>query len=1005
MDKIEELKAEYTKNLPENAVVPSTMYASYESKEKALEGIRASSEYFRCLNGIWDFSYYPNPSLVPEGFSNPESSIEHWDKITVPGNWQMQGYDKPQYTNIRFPYPSDPPHVPDDNPVGIYRREFYIPESWCNRKVFISFGGVNNAFYLFVNGEKVGYGQTSHNRFDFDITGYIREGRNVLILKVFKWSSTSYLEDQDFWRLSGIFREVCLYSKPETYVRDVFVRTSLDKDYKNAILEIETCISGNSGNHFTVIELYDPENKLVFKDSMKGCHFSGEVTNPLKWTAETPYLYKLLLALMDENNEVLEYQSINIGFRSIEIKNQQLLINGVPVKLKGVNRHDTHTDLGHVSNYNSLLRDVILMKRNNINTVRTSHYPNDPLWYDLCDRYGLYVIDECDIEAHGFGYEDPEYDLSGKPEWEECFVDRMKRMVERDKNHPSIIMWSLGNETRYGENHKAMIKWVKNRDNTRPVHFERNQSDSLVDVFSEMYPTIEHVLEQAKMDNPQPYFMCEYAHAMGNSPGNLKEYWDLIYKYPRLIGGCVWEWVDHGLRQFTEDGREWFAYGGDFGEVIHDGNFCVDGLLTPDRLEKPGLVEYKKILEPAKVIDFGINEGKFKIRNMLDFQNLNFLRCTYTLLENGRPVAQGIIENLDMEPREEKEYTISLNYIRNPYMEYYLNLRFTQKYATLWADSGFVVCESQLLVAKAEAVPQPKCTRKFVSVDNFDFRFCIKGEDFVLEFDKFKGVVDKYSFNGVSLLEEPIIENFYRAPTDNDGCRPGRQNDRWRQEGLDRLKKRVKSFKVLYITDSEVKISVEGCFAADALKPVFDTTVTYTVNASGEIEIETEFIPLRKIDFIPRLGMKFAMNGKFEYITWYGRGPLQNYEDMKESALVGLYSTTVTEDYVDYIYPQEYGNRCDVRWVQITNPTDIGIKITGLPMFSFSAHPFSLENLVNARHTTELVKSGKTHVYVDYRQCGLGSNSCGPLPLEEYRLYPVNTKYSFRITPIINWGR
>ncbi|MDO8686530.1 MAG: glycoside hydrolase family 2 TIM barrel-domain containing protein, partial [Clostridiales bacterium] len=858
-------------------------------------------------------------------------------------------------------------------------------------------------------------------------------------------------------------------------IEDVFVKTKLDRNYEHAELTIATKVVNEPGIAYSIqAALYDAQENVVMEDSITDdMLLHREIHNPKKWTAETPYLYKLLLSIKDSNNNILEYQSLNIGFRSIEVRDQQLFINGVSVKLKGVNRHDTHPDLGHVCNYESLINDIILMKRNNINTVRTSHYPNDPLWYDLCDRYGMYVIDECDIEAHGFGFDDPEYDLSDKPEWEDCYVDRMKRMVERDKNHPCIIMWSLGNETRYGRNHKAMISWTRKRDNTRLVHFERNMIDQLVDVYSVMYPEVDEIIKQAKIpasQNPQPYFMCEYAHAMGNGPGNLKEYWDAIYKYPRLIGGCVWEWVDHGIRQFTEDGKEWFAYGGDFGDEPNDGNFCVDGLLTPDRKEKPGIIDYKKILEPANVVDVDIRNGKFKIRNMLDFIDLGFLRCGYSLLEEGILVEQGEICDLDVKAKDEKEYTIDFHYKMKSDREYFVNFIFSQKYATLWAKKDYVVCESQLFVKEVKKVKDVEEAEEsgktgkfgeasksketgetgevrvlqeteeagqigevrevreirmaqaarnaienevsgkndfgneFIGINNNDFSIEMKGECFELVFDKYKGQVSSYIFNGVSLVEEGFEENFYRTPTDNDGCRPGMQNDKWLSEGLDRLLKRVKAVDIVSITDKEVKISVAARFGAKTLKPIFDTTVVYTINATGEIKIDTNFIPLREIDFIPRIGMKFAMKNDFQYLRWYGRGPHQSYEDQKESTLVGIYNTTVNDDYVDYIFPQEYGNKCDVRWAEITNITDTGIRISGCPTINFSAHPFSFDNLTKAKHTTELVKSGFTHVYVDYRQCGLGSNSCGPLPLEQYRLYPEAVDYSFKIKPYIKWG-
>jgi len=568
----------------ENTEKAASMLIPYDDISSAVLDERGSSPYFLLLNGNWMFKYAEDLSKAPEDFFKPEYEAGEWDVIPVPSNWQLHGYDAPNYTNIEYPYPLDPPHVPDKNPVGLYRRLFNIPEAWSNRRILISFGGVNPAFTLWVNGKRVGYGQGSHMPSEFDISDFVRSGENTLAVMVYKWCATSYLEDQDFWRLSGIFREVYVYSVPQLHVRDLYIQPHLDDNYNDAKLSVKATVrnyaSAIPGKYSLALMLLNSKHEVVCEKESGFCapepnqelviDLSMDVKSPEKWTAETPYLYSVIA-------------KSNTGFRKVEIINSQLMINGVPVKIKGVNHHDTNCDLGHAVSRDSMLRDILMMKQYNINAVRTAHYPNDLYWLELCDKYGLYVIDEADQEAHGFGYEDPEYDLSDKPEWTEVFVDRAIRMVERDKNHPSIIMWSLGNETRYGKNHDAMAEWIRKRDNTRPIHYERAIYAEVVDIVSVMYPSVDALEKEGKRtDDKRPFFMCEYAHSMGNSPGNLKEYWDVIYKYPRLIGGCIWEWMDHGLKRFTDDGREWFAYGGDFGDYPNSGNFCLDGLVGPN---------------------------------------------------------------------------------------------------------------------------------------------------------------------------------------------------------------------------------------------------------------------------------------------------------------------------------------------------------------------------------------------------------------------------------------
>ena len=616
--------------LHHNREAPHATLVPYPDEAAALAGDGHGSAcaplsalpLIQLLNGYWRFKYLPSPRDVPEGFEKPEDAAEGWDAIPVPSCWQMLGYGKPNYTNVHYPYPVDPPRVPQENPVGLYRRTFSVPEGWDGKRVFLTFEGVCSAFYVWVNGKRAGFSKGSHMPAEFDVTRCVRTGENLLAVQVFQWSDGSYLEDQDMWRLNGIFRDVRLTARPEVFVRDVEARALLDERCGHgrleAVLSLRNSGSRKSKALCAAVSLLDPLGRVVEKARLElraGVAAGREATltgrlrvdAPLLWSAEAPNLYTLLVSLYGEDGAVTEVIRQNVGFRRVEIKGGVFQFNGVPIKLQGVNRHDTHPDLGYAVSLESMIQDITLMKRHNVNAVRTSHYPNDPRWLDLCDRFGLYVVDEADLEAHGFGYEAPLIPAR-MPEFRTAFLDRAMRMVERDKNHPSIMMWSLGNEAGYGPNHVAMADWIRRRDPARLIHYEGERHHPeprpapVGDVASTMYPTVAELqAEGEKRGDPRPFFMCEYAHAMGNGPGNLREYWETIRAHPRLMGGCVWEWVDHSIRRRTAAGGEWFAYGGDFGDEPNDGNFCIDGLCFPDRIPHTGLIEYKKIIEPVAV--------------------------------------------------------------------------------------------------------------------------------------------------------------------------------------------------------------------------------------------------------------------------------------------------------------------------------------------------------------------------------------------------------------------
>jgi len=1007
---------DFTRISSENVEKASSILIPYADAASAFIGERVDSPYFILLNGWWKFQFAENLSKVPEKFYAPEYGTDGWDNIPVPSNWQMHGYDIPNYTNIEYPYPLDPPHVPDDNPLGLYRKSFNIPDVWLGRRIIISFGGVNSSFTLWVNGERIGYGQGSHMPSEFDITDFVKAGENLLAAMVYKWCATSYLEDQDFWRLSGIFREVYVYSVPQLHIRDLFVRTRLDENCEDAVISIEAAIknytAAKPGKYCISVILTDQKQKVVLQKEYS--HFaapdSGEeillkleemVQKPVKWTTETPYLYSILAVLKDEAGNMLEVEKVNVGFRKVEIKDSQLFINGISIKIKGINHHDTNCDLGHAVSRESMLQDILMMKQYNINAVRTSHYPNDPYWLELCDRYGLYVIDEADLETHGFGYEDPEYDLSDKPEWKEAFVDRAMRMVERDKNHPSIIIWSLGNESRYGSNHDAMAEWIRSRDDTRPIHYERAICAKLVDIVSVMYPSIEQLEQEGRRkDDPRPFFMCEYAHAMGNGPGNLKEYWDTIYKYPRLIGGCIWEWMDHGIRRFTGDGKQWFAYGGDFGDYPNSGNFCLDGLNYPDGNPHSGLFECKKVLEPVKAEAMDLMKGLIKIENRYDFISLESIEVTWELMADDRTTGQGTLPILDIPAHSGKVYGIP--YVLPEYSadgaEYWLNLYFTLNKSMSWAEKGYRITMSQFKIPLEEK-PMPKLPVSQLPglVMEEDGKYVsISGSNFCLSFDKFKGMIESYRFKGVELVSMGPAENFWRAPTDND---IPVQAKVWEKERLNLLSRRIAGIGAEQSCEQAVRIKVNTVMASCSKKPLFDTTVIYTVYGNGIVEVETHVKPRREIVSLPRLGLQLRLPAAFSQFGWYGRGPHENYDDKKESALVGVYRGSVDEQFENYPFPQENGNKCDVRWASLTDHNGLGLLFVGIPDFNISVSHYTTENLTLAKHTYDLVKSNETIVNIDYRQSGLGSASCGPDTLEEYRLMAEEVRFAFIIKP------
>ena len=988
--------------LHRNRRQPRTPFIPFADEKSALKGDRSLSAYFHLLNGLWDFKYCKSPAEVPE----------KWETISVPSHWQMHGYGRPHYSNKNYPFPIDPPYVPDENPVGLYCRTFTLPASWKDKRIFLNFEGVDSAFYVSVNEKSAGFSKGSRLPAEFDITDFLHQGENRLAVQVFQWSDGSYLEDQDMWRLSGIFRDVYLLAEPELSLADVAVSTELYNNYTDATIRVSfkfykhgfVAVKG-----FTLTSrLIDPQGTTVFKKEVPipGSGKSGvdtivtlneEVKNPFKWNAEEPYLYTLLSGLSEPSGKIMEVKAVKVGFRKVEVKDSQLFVNGVSVKLKGVNRHEFSPDSGRAVSFSLMEQDIRLMKQNNINTVRTSHYTNDTRWLDLCDRYGIYVIDEADLETHGFGYTAP--DIPARvPFWKEAFVDRAVRMVERDKNHTSIIIWSLGNESGYGPNHDAMAKAIRKLDPTRPIHYAGAGTAAVVDIVSVMYPTVENLAKEGRRKkDSRPFFMCEYAHAMGNGPGNLKEYWEAIWKYPRLIGGCVWEWVDLGIRQHTRDGKEWFAYGGDFGDKPNDKNFCIDGLVFPDRQPHSGLIEYKQVISPVSVEPVDLSVGKISIINRYDFISLKQLEGVWQVFEDDKVVAEGNLLQLEIPAKRKKTFKLfdSLP-VGKPGAEYRLNCRFFLKEDTAWAAKGHEVEAYQFTLpvsvpagplVKTAGMPKTKVTEN-------ERRLSILGKDFSIVFDRATGQITNWEY-----LEEPLVVEgpklqLWRAPTDNDV----HIAKKWRESGLDRLWRRLTEFNVVK-RDNFVQVTASFVLAACSLHPICTVVHRYAICDSADVLVETRFTPIGELPYLPRIGLEMVLPACYNRFSWYGRGPHENYVDRKESSLVGLYSESVHDQYVPYIKPQENGNKTDVRWAAVTDKTGKGLLAVGMPILEVSAHHFTVEDLTYAAHAYQLKPCYKTILHLDYRQGGLGSNSCGPEPMIKYRLMPKKMTFMMRLRP------
>lgn len=966
-------------------------YIPFQSEKAAFSDKCENSDRYSSLNGSWSFKYLPTPLDIPDDISE----LSYSETLPVPSCWECYGYGQIHYTNINYPFQYDPPYTMTENPVGIYSREFEITDF---EKLYIVFEGVSSYFELYINNTYAGMSRASHNQAEFNISSLVHSGKNSVTAVVYTWNVESYLESQDFFRFHGIFRDVYLLKRPENHIRDIYIKPDINSgirtelSFNGAPLPYEITVTDADGNEFK----------------------NG--TTPQLWSAEKPYLYNVLIKCNDE------YILKRVGFRTIAASDSgELLINGVPVKLKGVNRHDSHPKYGYCTSYDDMEKDIILMKQHNINCVRTAHYPNHPEFLKLCDKYGLYVIDECDQETHGvenaFGLCSLASieEMASNPKWLPSYLDRMERMVERDKNSPSVIIWSLGNEGQFGTNHIKMSEWTKKRDNTRLIHYERtafpnkaydeNQIDidPCVDIISRMYTNLQCVEIHGNLTkDKRPYFLAEYGHAMGLGPGELKDYWDLFYKYPRLIGGCIWEWCDHAVLKELPDGRQGYIYGGDSGEFPHDGNFCCDGLVFPDRTPSTGLIEYKKVIEPWNVSCIDINQGIFEIENRFDFTNLSETKLSYKIICDEK-ASEAYPISLSLAPHQKAEIKIPYKMPdvceHGAYIELYMdspeNIWCADGHKLAWAQFELPCKKSSVIRTASKEKAMLEETKRYMNISAGCYRFCV---------DKASGLICSVNKSGKELLERPADVIIWRAMTDNDSNIGTGMKQVWEAEHFHKTFHKPHTV-TAEAYDTEIKVTVDGVIGANSRLPVFYTKFVYTFSSAGaEISVHAEKNSKLKalnrssseetaldlhlkteIDEIPRFAVRFALNKSFEKLKYFGKGPRECYIDYQTHAKMGIWNSTVTEEYEPYIMPQECGNHINVASVSLSSP-DESFSVASEKPFEFSALHYKMEDLDSAKHSFELSESNSTELIIAYKNRGIGSNSCGPLLSEQYKV-------------------
>lgn len=998
-----------------NRAAMHTNYFAYESEQAALKGCRLASDNYMTLNGTWKFNWVQNADQRPTDFYKVDFNDKGWDNIQVPGVWELNGYGDPIYVNVGYPwrsqYKNNPPYVPTvNNHVGTYRKEIELPADWKGRQIMAHFGSVTSNMYLWVNGKFVGYSEDSKLEAEFDLTKYLRPGKNIIAFQVFRWCDGTYLEDQDFFRYSGVGRDCYLYTRTANHIEDIRITPDLDAQYKDGTLQIDIQMKGKG----TVdLKLLDKEGKEVTTAQVKGSGkqtASMTVSNPAKWTAETPNLYTLV-ANLQENGKIIESIPVKVGFRKIELKNGQILVNGQAVLFKGADRHEMDPDKGYVVFRERMIQDIKRMKELNINAVRTCHYPDNNLWYDLCDEYGIYVVAEANIESHGMGYGDET--LAKNPLFAKAHLERNQRNVQRGYNHPSIIFWSLGNEAGFGPNFEACYKWIKAEDKTRAVQYEQAGTNEYTDIFCPMYYSYESCENYSKGNIDKPLIQCEYAHAMGNSQGGFKEYWDLVRKYPKYQGGFIWDFVDQSARWYTKDGKEFYGYGGDFNRYdASDNNFQNNGLISPDRVPNPHAHEVGYIYQNIWVKPVDLQKGEISIYNENFFRDLSDFYAEWQLLANGEVLQSGIINDLKVGPQQTVNQ--KLNYTLDnicPCKEVLLNVAFKLKNTETLLPAGFAVAQQQLSVREYKA-PENLLTEKKIAhdytpapvvEDNDSYYLIVKGENFHIDFERRSGYLSLYDVNGLSILDKgaQLTPNFWRAPTDND-------------MGAG-LQKKYLAWKNPEIKLTSLEHATENGLVVVTAKYDMPTvsaklTLTYRINKEGAIEVTQSMTTDKnaKVSNMFRFGMRAALNKNLSNIQYYGRGPIENYADRNNSTNIGKYAQTVDEQFYSYIRPQETGTKTDIRWWNQTNKGGNGIQLVGKAPFSARALHYTMESLDDGlekdqRHSELVPQTDCVNFCIDKVQMGLGCvNSWGALPLDKYMVPYQDYEFTFVIKPIQN---
>ncbi len=1001
----------------ENKEAPHVTFMLFDQADKVIKDDYSQSPFHQSLNGEWKFSYVDKEANRNKDFYKTDLDDSKWNNIKVPSNWEMQGYGIPIYTNIVYPFPKNPPFVGQDDPVGTYRRHFNISKTWDGKEVILQFGSITGAAFVTVNGHQVGVSKASKTPAEFDITPYVKTGDNLLAVQVFRWHDGSYLEDQDFWRLSGLERDVFVYAMPKYSIWDFNVEASLDKSYKNGILDlsvnlrkfkdakfqnakIDVILKDSLGHQVFVRSLKFKD----FADSLQWLKVDGEIKNVHSWNGEHPYLYDLVLSLTNDGKTI--YTGSKIGFRKVEIKDSQLMVNGVPLIVHGTDRHEHDPINGHVISEALMLTDIQLMKANNINAVRNSHYPNNPLWYKLCDKYGMYLVDEANVEIHGMGatYQAP-FDKSVhpaySPKWAPAISDRIHRLVNTDRNHPSVIIWSMGNECGNGPVFHDAYEWIKKEDTTRPVQFEQAGEEENTDIVCPMYPGIDYMKAYAASDKPRPFIMCEYSHAMGNSNGNFQEYWDIINSSKKLQGGFIWDWVDQGLETKATDGKIFYAYGGDLGgfELQNDENFCANGLVSANRIPHPGLHEVKKVYQNIMFSDFDQQKGEVKISNLFGFSNLANEQFKWQLFKNGDLVAENSF-SVDLGPRSEKSIRLNLpNIMAQEGEEYTLNLYAYLRKAEPLLEAGHEVAREQFLLDsqyfQKKATPSGDLT---VTQENHVLKFT--SDNVEGSFDVQNGRWTSYQLKGEHLRLHSFPEPyFWRAPTDNDfGNGMPYKLGIWRNVDEN---KQVKNIIVGQQNSDGIHIKVDYLLTGIDVPYSLD----YQIKNDGAVEVTASMdMTGRDLPELPRFGMRMQMPQEYNQINYYGRGPWENYSDRNTSSFIGKYKEKVEDQYAEtYIRPQESGYKTDVRWFELINHSGKGIKVTGKQPICFSAINHSTEDLdpgltKKQQHPTDLKPRNEVYIHIDLKQRGVGGdNSWGAYPHQQHLLLDKKYSYSYVI--------